>query len=78
MKSMPDGTYFLMVELPAGLDLRYKYSLGDGFWNSELTNDGQFHVRQLIVPDADLTISDTIESWGSQRSWPDYFQRESP
>ncbi len=78
MKAMPDGTYFLMVELPAGLDLRYKYSLGDGFWNAELTNDGQFNVRQLIVPDADLTISDTIESWGSKDLSPVTFNVKVP
>jgi hypothetical protein len=78
MKAMPDGTYFLMVELPAGLDLRYKYSLGDGFWNAELTNDGQFNVRQLIVPDADLTISDTIESWGSKDLSPVTFNVRVP
>jgi hypothetical protein len=78
MKSMPDGTYLLAVELPAGLDLRYKYSLGDGFWNAELTNDGQFNVRQLIVPDADLTINDTIESWGSPDRSPITFNVKVP
>ena len=78
MKSLPDGTYFLVEELPAGLDLRYKYSLGDGFWNSELTNDGQFRERQLIVPDADLTISDTIDSWGSDSFGPITFKVKVP
>ena len=70
MTALPDGTYSLMVELPAGLDLRYKYSLGDGFWNAELTNDGQFRVRQLIVPNTDLTITDTIASWDSENFGP--------
>ncbi|MGD0005183.1 MAG: carboxypeptidase-like regulatory domain-containing protein [Anaerolineaceae bacterium] len=78
MESLPDGTYSLMVELPAGLDLRYKYSLGDGFWNAELTNDNQFRVRQLIVPDADLTIDDTIDSWGSENFGPITFNVKVP
>ena len=78
MKSLPDGTYYLMVELPAGLDLRYKYSLGDGFWNAELTNDNQFRVRQLIVPDEDLTIIDTIDSWRSENFGPITFNVKVP
>ena len=63
MEISPDGTYSLTLELTSGLDLRYKYSLGDGFWNSELTTDGQFQLRQLIVPDNDVTIYDQIQSW---------------
>ena len=35
MTLMPDGRYNLTLSLPAGLDLRYKYTAGDGFWNGE-------------------------------------------
>ncbi|MHB0987777.1 MAG: glycoside hydrolase family 113 [Bellilinea sp.] len=63
MPSIAEDIYSLTLELPTGLDLRYKYSLGDGFWNSEHYADGSFRTRQLIVPDADLTVTDIIESW---------------
>jgi hypothetical protein len=63
MSILPDGRYSLTMELSAGLDLRYKYSLGDGFWNSELDTDGQFQLRQLIVPDHDITVDDQIVAW---------------
>jgi len=63
-----DGTYTLTLRLPAGTDLRYKYTLGDGFWNSEHRSDGAFQVRQLIVPEQDTTISDQIETWRSEKS----------
>lgn len=63
MSVLPDGTYGLTLELPTGLDLRYKYSLGDGFWNSELTGDGQFELRQLLVPGHDITVDDQVEAW---------------
>lgn len=59
----PDGTYQLKVSLPVGLDLRYKYSLGDGFWNSELTESGKFNVRQIVIPNKNLVINDFIQSW---------------
>ncbi len=78
MQSLPDGTYSLTIELPAGLDLRYKYSLGDGFWNAELTNDSQFRIRQLIVPNTDLTINDTIDSFGSENFGPITFNVKVP
>ncbi len=63
MPTIAEDIYSLTLELPAGLDLRYKYTLGDGFWNSEHYTDGAFRTRQLIVPDADLTVTDIIESW---------------
>ena len=37
-----DGRYTLTLSLPAGTDFRYKYTLGDGFWNSEQTSEGSF------------------------------------
>jgi hypothetical protein len=63
MEILPDGRYSLTLDLTSGLDLRYKYTLGDGFWNSELTADGQFQLRQLVVPDTDVTIEDQVASW---------------
>lgn len=60
---MENGNYTYTLSLPAGTDLRYKYTLGDGFWNAEHTTDGGFKTRQLIVPDQDTTITDKIETW---------------
>jgi hypothetical protein len=59
----PDGTYKLTLSLPAGTDLRYKYTLGDGFWNAEHTDQQSFLLRQLIIPDSDLLINDEVYSW---------------
>jgi hypothetical protein len=59
-----DGQYALSLKLPAGLDLQYKYSMGDGFWNAEHTQDGQILTRELIVPQQDRVISDQIAAWG--------------
>jgi hypothetical protein len=58
-----DRHYRFTVRLPAGLDLRYKYSLGDGFWNAERGDDGSFSTRQLIVPETDLTVEENINSF---------------
>ncbi len=63
MPGVSEGIYSLTLELPVGLDLRYKYTLGDGFWNAEHSLDGAFRTRQLVVPDADTTVTDTIDSW---------------
>lgn len=63
MKLLPDGSYSLTMDLASGLDLRYKFTLGDGFWNAELNSMGQFQTRQLIVPDHDVTIDERIETW---------------
>jgi hypothetical protein len=63
MELRPDGRYSLKIKLPAGSDLRYKYTLGDGFWNAERTGSGGVRVRQLIVPNRATIVRDAIETW---------------
>lgn len=59
-----DATHFLFItSLYAGTDLRYKYSLGDGLWNAERDSKGYFLTRQVILPDHDLTLQDTVSTW---------------
>ena len=64
LHALPDGSYALEIELPASAYLEYKYTLGDGFWNSEYTPQGDFRIRKLTVPETDMVIQDTIDSWG--------------
>jgi hypothetical protein len=65
LNTLPDGRYTITLSLPAGADIRYKYTLGDGFWNAEHTSDGAFKLRQLIVPDNTVLVEDTIETWSA-------------
>jgi hypothetical protein len=60
---LPDGRYSITAALPVGADLRYKYTLGDGFWNAEHNADGGFRLRQLIVPGGTVLIEDQVHSW---------------
>lgn len=73
-----DNTYAITLRLPVGLDLRYKYTLGDGFWNAEHNSNGGFVIRQLIIPPNDLTVNDRVESWQSGESAPITFIVQSP
>lgn len=77
VKSKPD-VYSLTLRLPAGLDLRYKYSLGDGFINAEHNDDTTFRVRQLIIQNKDMVIRDTVESWYSSGAAPVRFRVSAP
>jgi hypothetical protein len=62
--TLVDPTHYItVITLYAGTDLRYKYTLGDGLWNAERDSNGFFLTRQLIVPDHDLVIEDSISSW---------------
>lgn len=59
-----DETHFLgLFRLHAGTDLRYKYSLGDGLWNAERDAEGAFVTRQLVVPETETTIENSVASW---------------
>ena len=61
-----DGVYVLALQLPESAILQYKYTLGDGFWNAELTEAGAFRLREFTVPAQDTVINDVIASWNFQ------------
>jgi len=63
---LPDGRYSLALNLPAGADVQYKYTLGDGFWNAEHTLSGDFRLRRLIVPESTTIVQDTIDTWKTE------------
>lgn len=74
----PSGRYSLSLQLPAGTDIRYKYTLGDGFWNAEHGNQEKFVLRQLIVPETDTVINDTVQTWQAGPSAPILFNVTVP
>ncbi len=78
MTPLPDGRQSITLILPAGTDLHYKYSLGDGFWNSEHTQQGNFVVRDVIIPDHDTTFNDTVATWTSGQEPPITFNLTVP
>jgi len=65
-----DSTHaLLLARLYSGTYLQYKYTLGDGLWNAERDAQGAFRLRELIVPDHDFTVQDSVGSWhGGSRS----------
>lgn len=63
MEMTPDGHYTLQLKLFAGSEIRYKYTMGDGFVNAERNAEGQRVTRRLIVPSKDIEINDEIVSW---------------
>ncbi|MEN4101198.1 MAG: carboxypeptidase regulatory-like domain-containing protein [Anaerolineaceae bacterium] len=77
MSKQEDGKYRIDLRLPVGFDLRYKYSLGDGFWNAE-HSAGKFRVRQLIIPTHDVVVEDTVETWSSGDAAPVVFIVRTP
>jgi hypothetical protein len=58
-----DGQLIGKVSLYEGTDFRFKFTLGDGYWNAELNPDSESITRQLIVPDHDVTLELSIASW---------------
>ena len=78
LSPLPDGTYGLILGLPAGVDLQYKYTLGDGFWNTERGTQGDWVVRQMVVPDEPAVVEDTIQTWHTGRSAPITFDITVP
>jgi hypothetical protein len=75
---MLDGRFTLSLMLPAGADIRYKYTMGDGFWNAEHQSGGNFVLRQLIVPASGGIVQEVIETWQSGPSAPILFEVTTP
>jgi len=69
-----DGTYNVSLDLYSGTYLRYKFTLGDGYWNAERDAQGEIKVREMIVPSQDTTLEVTIDSWRSITKAPITFQ----
>lgn len=78
LSPLPDGRYTITLSLPAGADLRYKYTLGDGFWNAEHRSNGDFVLRQLLVPETNAVVTDTVETWQAGTSAPIVFEVAVP
>jgi hypothetical protein len=58
-----DGRWAVTVPLYEGMDVHYRYTLGDGFWNAELALDGSRPLRELVVPGGDIVLSDSVAAW---------------
>ncbi len=66
-----DPQHFLAVlSLYAGTDLRYKYTLGDGIWNAERDIEGVLLTRQVILPEQDVVLRDSLSAWGDPGTSP--------
>jgi hypothetical protein len=80
LSPLQGGLSTLSIMLPVGADIRYKYTLGDGFWNAEHGNNGEFVIRQLIVPASStpIQIQDTVQTWQAGPSSPILFEVTVP
>jgi len=80
LTNLTDGRYGLTLILPTGADIRYKYTLGDGFWNAEHAANGSFLVRQIIIPTGttELQIDDQVAAWTAGASAPIWFNLTAP
>ena len=78
LSPLPDGRYTVSLFLPAGADIEYKYTLGDGFWNSEFNATGQYSTRHLIVPTQNTTVEDAVQTWQTGPNSPILFEVTVP
>ncbi len=79
MGLQPDGRYAITLGLPVGAHIQYKYTLGDGFWNAEHKANGEWNLRELIVPDQDITLEDGVSTWlAATNSAPILFEAAIP
>jgi len=75
---LPDGRYSVSLFLPAGADVQYKYTMGDGFWNAEFTSGGQYVTRRIFVPPQNTVINDAVQSWQAGPNAPILFEVTVP
>lgn len=61
-----NGRYTLTLNLPAGEEFAYKFTLGDGLINAELDAQGRPIVHRLLVPEQAVEVQIPIARW----NWP--------
>lgn len=76
---LDDGRFATSLTLFEGIDLRYRYTLGNGALNGELGVDGGPLVRQFIIPgDDELIVQDQVIIWRKSSNSPVSFSLEVP
>lgn len=78
MDLQADGRYTETIGLPIGAHIQYKYTLGDGFWNAEHKTDGQWNLREFVVPAQDTIMQDGVATWSAGDSAPILFEVSVP
>jgi hypothetical protein len=78
LKHLSDGSYGLVMSLPVGMLIHYKFTLGDGFWNAERSDDGKFVLREMLVPEHDAIFNHSVASWHSGSQGPITFNTAAP
>ncbi len=78
MSLQSDGRYAVTQALPVGANIQYKYTLGDGFWNAEHDGNGQWVLRDFVVPAQDVILQDAVATWAAGDSAPILFEVSIP
>jgi len=78
MTPLNDGTYIASLSLPVGTYVRYKFTLGDGFWNAERNSKGLPTLHELIVPEHDTIVENGVLTWRSSKQGPVTFNVVTP
>jgi hypothetical protein len=78
MTALGDGTYVASLSLPVGTYVRYKFTLGDGFWNAERDSQGRLLLHDMIVPEHDTIIENGVRTWRSSKQGPVTFNAVTP
>jgi hypothetical protein len=78
MTPLDDGTYIASLSLPVGTYVRYKFTLGDGFWNAERDSQGRLFLHEMIVPEHDTIVENGVLTWRSGKQGPVTFNAVTP
>jgi hypothetical protein len=78
LSPVQDNTYMLSMRLYAETDLRFKFTLGDGYWNAEQQSTGLPVQRQLVIPNHDVNLTLNVESWRTKGFEPVSIQVNIP
>lgn len=80
LSPIDQNRYSITVKLPKGIDIRYKFTFGDGVTNAEHTRNGSFNTHSLLIPkdSQPILIQDTVESWQMAKVDPIWFDVTVP
>lgn len=67
LNRLDDGRLAATIPLYAGQYVHYRYTLGDGAFNGETTSEHLPRIREFLVPNNDVVITETVGTFNDIR-----------
>jgi len=78
LRKVETDEYSVILTFHETNEIHYVYTLGDGYWNVEKGFENKEQYRKVRIPDHDISIVDSVETWQLEGQEPILISAEVP